>query len=892
VISLWTTNESVLSRLRPASGPGATDAEGLSDGFLSGPELTMEHFINCLRDRVEEYPNASLAWAAASLDAIRTRLKALHLPPNPLDDLIDRLDGPDRVAEMSGRSARRCRDPVTGEVRVELRRRPRKKATQASTSGSPSMAACVDSVNIAEQRAFQRGEKHVAIITEAASAGISLHSDRREVQVGGARPRPRRMVCLELPWAADKAVQQLGRVHRSNQLFPPSFVCVVSDLGAEARFVSAVTQRLRQLGAMTRGDRHAGLGTGGDAFGFGSLDMMSGIYGPLALGKVLTDVVRQESDVPAPSGWLNFRALAAEAHRELEEQDLVVNAKEAEKKDSLKKFLNRLLGCTCSVQNGLFDMLAAQMKKLEDVDRKEGALDVGVVHLNSSGKWGRVREVVETHSEPLSDAVPELKLRRLRLDRGISWEAAKALLDNAADDEDNLQGYYMRPLHQAPSEPILAIRRSGRDNVSTYTLYIPHTAPTNLLDGAVCTLERFRVSNLAKCRAPSTPHDLEQVGSSWSQRYERSARECIHRLRGQNCKEGSLCQVGIRCLEQTMLTGPILAHWDTLVATKSVKASLVRATVAEGRVLVGIMINEEAIVSLRDAFARRAPRAPPPALKRKLTGRRKWDPMAAAEADTNADDELLLSDDDELDFDTPHPLQLPRTRMVNISTRPDTGISAASDQPWHASAEAAAAVARLEADAKRRRTVLGEVSPIPVESDSDSSPARTSMAAHMAVLRPPTGFFRPGPQLQQPSWVARPSFPSRPPATQADPASRQSQSSRPPQPGTSSQSSAAGPSLSGAAYPTAPISSPAVLNRSNRLAEMKARIAEKQQRVLEERNATAPTQIQETTPAAETQAPDGDGGTVARARMLPWAKMDAVKEPPKYRREIWYKDRG
>ena len=34
----------------------------------------------------------------------------------------------------------------------------------------------------------------------------------------------------------------------------------VTDLAGEARFVSAVAKRLKQLGAMTRGDRHSGQG--------------------------------------------------------------------------------------------------------------------------------------------------------------------------------------------------------------------------------------------------------------------------------------------------------------------------------------------------------------------------------------------------------------------------------------------------------------------------------------------------------------------------------------------------------------------------------------------------------------------------------------------------------
>ena len=371
----------------------------------------------------------------------------LELPLNPLDDLIQRLGGQSKVAELTGRKGFVGPDE-DGIVRY----------IQRSIGEGP-----VSEINLREKDKFMNGTKRFAIISDAASTGISLHADRRATESKDFR---RCHLTLELPWSADKAVQQFGRSHRANQESAPHYRILVTPCGGEYRFASAAAKRLQSLGALLRGDRNA-VGAGSELKAF-DVDTPAGIQALRNLIRCFTDgtllpgvkvpELPEEFGYPATSSPVDSNPndpgniLNAPFFRhfqpKMRELGLSIETENTAEKSPLKMslFLNRLLGLRMVEQDLLFKFFADTLDETISKQKSKGIYDVGIVSL--IGRSISVVDVQNVHTDPSCGA--RVDRVTLDVDGGLSFDEAQAQLEEAkqrvsafiTEGRAHLSGFY------------------------------------------------------------------------------------------------------------------------------------------------------------------------------------------------------------------------------------------------------------------------------------------------------------------------------------------------------------------------------------------------------------------------------------------------------------------
>ena len=139
------------------------------------------------------------------------RWQAFRQPPSPVDVVLGEF-GRENVALVTGNVAPRVREQMI--------------------------------------RQFQEGRRSVAMISGAGKVGISLH---HVVENEGEARGRRHLVVTDFEWSSVTFKQEMGRVDRSGQLTSPRITVLSSGAAAEKKFLATIANRMRNLGAMSKG---------------------------------------------------------------------------------------------------------------------------------------------------------------------------------------------------------------------------------------------------------------------------------------------------------------------------------------------------------------------------------------------------------------------------------------------------------------------------------------------------------------------------------------------------------------------------------------------------------------------------------------------------------------
>ena len=252
-----------------------------------------------------------------------------------LDGIIEHY-GPDRVAEVTGRS-KRLITQSDGQQRLETR--------------SPR-------TNQSETDQFMDGRKPILVFSDAGGTGRSYHAS-----LDAACQKRRIHFLLEPGWRADRAIQGLGRTHRTHQANTPLFRPVTTNCKGELRFTSTIARRLDSLGALTRGQRQ----TGGQNL-FDPADNLESEYAKAALSTWFALLADGKLKSATLIDFQRRSGLKIVSEDGILEEDL----------PPIQRWLNRILALPIGMQNAIFEEFLGLVEARVSAAREAGSLDVGV----------------------------------------------------------------------------------------------------------------------------------------------------------------------------------------------------------------------------------------------------------------------------------------------------------------------------------------------------------------------------------------------------------------------------------------------------------------------------------------------------------------------------------
>lgn len=457
------------------------------------------------------------------------RLSLLEIPEHPLDQLVNYF-GTENVAEMTGRKKRLIRT-LSGRFEYRARQIP----------GVPNRL-----INLHEKNCFQNKDKRIAIMSEVASTGDSLHASRK------ARNQQRRYhIAAELKWSADKQVQDFGRTHRTDQAAPPIYALVFTELGGEARFSATIARRLGTLGALTKGDRRAEKAGNLDKYNLESRE------GKAALNVVFTRILNGEEIIGLdnPRQTLIDMGLLKDGG----ERDEITPAE----RTNIPRFLNRLLSLEVERQNALFDYFYQTFLETIEHLKAKGKIDDGMEDLKAlSVKMPESPQILYT------DALTGAQTIYYKLDLTVPTRPARF------EEISQFDGVYFYE-HRGTGE-FVAVRPT-----------LAHTDPE--------TGERYQMVSVS---CPAGLNLLYIREDELNSRYKIVPKgRALSWWQNEQAKIPSTQQKTVH-----LLSGALLPIWKNLKKLQQTGLNIVRTTTDDGTRLVGVELPAETIKEIRRLF--------------------------------------------------------------------------------------------------------------------------------------------------------------------------------------------------------------------------------------------------------------------------------------------------
>jgi len=457
------------------------------------------------------------------------RLSVLEIPEHPLDQLVNYF-GTENVAEMTGRKKRLIKT-LSGRFEYRARQIP----------GVPNRL-----INLHEKNCFQNKDKRIAIMSEVASTGDSLHASRK------ARNQQRRYhIAAELKWSADKQVQDFGRTHRTDQFAPPIYGLIFTELGGEARFSATTVRRLATLGALTKGDRRAEKAGNLDKYNLESKE------GRAALNVVFTRILNGEEII----GLENPRQTLVDMGllKDGSERDEITPSE----RTNIPRFLNRLLSLEVERQNALFDYFYQTFLETIEHLKAKGKIDDGLEDLKALSV-----KMLESPQVLYTDALTEANTIYYKLEITVPTRPANF------EEISQFDGVYF--YENRSTGEFVAVRPT-----------LAHTDPE--------TGERYKMVSVSRPAGYNLQYWRE---SELGFRYK-----IVPKSRARawwQAEEAKIPPTQQKTIH--LLSGALLPIWKNLKKLQQTGLNIVRTTTDDGMRLVGVNIASDTIKEIRRTF--------------------------------------------------------------------------------------------------------------------------------------------------------------------------------------------------------------------------------------------------------------------------------------------------